>query len=305
MLSFPDEPAVPEGQRATGAMPLRYSDVSQDGRLKLEAIPHGFGPVLWQHLLQEHPAVSAARARGIMPILTRLTFEGGADPIQVTMPLTVHGSFQLAHTTDAHGAVDRLILTLWLDVFGERGRLYGPPPAGAGETVRVGRGHAVHVFTRPFAPPPDRKVLRFDLPGLPPVPPERHVWRAPEAILELPEGAEPLDAEPAPDPASLCFGVGHTDSNQHVSSFVYPRLFEDAALRRFAAYGNRTALLARHAEIGFRKPCLAGDRARVLVRAFRLGDALGATFAVVLEEGAPSPAQAQRPACYARMLFDT
>ena len=38
----------------------------------------------------------------------------------------------------------------------------------------------------------------------------------------------------------VVFGVVHTDSNHHVNSLVYFRLFEEAALRRFAQLGAAT-----------------------------------------------------------------
>ena len=65
----------------------------------------------------------------------------------------------------------------------------------------------------------------------------------------------------------------HTDSNQHVNSLVYPRLFEEAAVTR-AVDRERTRaapgtdlrsqlLLARTFELRYRKPFFAGDRATI------------------------------------------
>src|SRR5258705_9749410 len=108
--------------------------------------------------------------------------------------------------------------------------------------IEVGRCYVEHVFPKLFAPKAERKVLRLDVPGAPAVPATRHVWVPPAALLELPEGATALDAELVADPAPAAFGLMHSDSNQHVNSLVYPRLFEDAALRRLAVHGVPTAL---------------------------------------------------------------
>lgn len=300
MRDFPKEPDLPESEQTTGSMNLRYEDVSQDGRLMLEALTHGFGPTLWtKHATSSGVGVGAMIAQGVLPILTGLILEGGPGPIGLRHPLALRGSDRLAHTVDAAGEIDRLMLLGWVTATGRRARAYGPPPPGAGEPVPVGRAFAEHVFTRLFAAPADRKVRRFEgIEGFPPVPPDRYEWCPPEALLDLPEGAEPLEPAPAPDPAEVAFGVDHTDSNQHVNSLVYPRLFLDAALRRFAALGRPTALIAHRAEIAYRKPCFAGDRARLVLRAFALGERLGAVGAFISNAD-----PAARPSCTVRALF--
>src|SRR5262245_58386931 len=162
--AFPTPPDVPDEQRAAGQVPLRYEDVSQDGRVKLLALPHTIGAIVWQNALRPS-AVQRAQHSGIVPILTRFVMEGGGGPVSVRKPLDAAGRYQLAHTVDAAGAVNRLILNIWVDVHAPIGRTHGPHPPHAGEEVRVGRAFAEHVFTRPFGPPPLRKVLRFDFEG--------------------------------------------------------------------------------------------------------------------------------------------
>ncbi|WP_437676005.1 hypothetical protein [Sorangium sp. So ce131] len=306
MRYFPDEPSVPEHQQAAAVMHLRFEDVSQNGHVMLDALPYGLGPALWAKLIRTSPIAELASAQGVIPILTRCIIEGGEGPIAARDPLELRGLYQLAHTEDAAAEVSRLVLCMWLTATGRRGRTYGPPPPGAGEPIPVGRVFAEHVFTRPFAAPGDRKVLRFEHPGLPAVPPDRYTWRSPEALMGLPEGAEPLDAEPTLDPISVAFGLDHTDGNQHVNSLVYPRLFAEAALRQLAAYGRSTALLARKVEIAYRKPCFAGMRARILVRTFELGGALGALGAFVPDppEESAGGAPDARAYCYIRALFE-
>jgi hypothetical protein len=306
MCDFPDEPSVPEAHQATAVMHLRFEDVSQNGQVMLDALPHGLGPALWAKLMRTSPIAALMTAQGIIPILTRLIIEGGEGPIAAREPLHLQGLYQLAHTEDAASEVNRLILAMWLSATARRSRTYGPPPPGAGEPIRVGRVFAEHVFTRPFAEPGARKVLRFESPDLPAVPPERYAWRSPEALMGLPQEATPLDPEPTLDPISVAFGLDHTDANQHVNSLVYPRLFAEAALRRLAAHGRSTAVLARRVEVAYRKPCFAGTRARILVRTFALGDAVGALGAFVPDspEGTAGEASDARAYCYIRALFE-
>jgi hypothetical protein len=300
MIPFPVEPTVSDSQRARGAVPLRYEDIAQNGGLNVLALPNCLSP-LWHVLFSAHPAGVAARTMGVIPILARLILEGGEGPLGAGPPLQTQGAFELAHTVDAQGSVDRLLLNMWANGFGRRGRTHGPPPEGAGETVLAGRVFAEHVFTRLFAPASERKVLRFDLPGLPEIPETRHVWHPLEACAALPEGAVALDADFVTDPSPVAFGLAHTDSNQHVNSLVYPRLFEDAALRRFAAHGLPTAVLSRRVEVGFRKPCFAGERVRIVSRAFTLGERLGAVGMFVPDAPSEGPV---RPYCYLTTLFE-
>jgi hypothetical protein len=281
---FPDEPEVPAEQVGQGTSALRYEEVSQDGRFLLIGLPHVLGEVVWRQLLVNHPLGRVAHT-GVIPILTRFVLEGGEGPISVRHPLTSTGRYQLSHTVGEDGEVDRLMLNLWARSTAPRARMYGPPPAGEGETIPVGRVFAEHVFTRLFAPAGERKVVRFPVEGQP-VPAARWTWRPLEAATAPPERAEPLDEAELPDEATVAFGLAHTDSNQHVNSLVYPRLFQEAALRRFAARGRSTRVLPRRIEIAYRKPCFAGDRARITLRAFALPDGqLLATGAFVPEGG--------------------
>jgi hypothetical protein len=277
---------------------LRYEDISQDGRVKLLALPQTMGAIVWQHALRPS-AILAAQHSGIVPILTRFVMEGGGGPASVRKPLDAEGRYALYHTLDDAGAVNRLILNIWIDVSAPLGRTHGPPPPHAGECVRVGRCFAEHVFTRPFGDEHHRKVLRFDVEGLPPVPPARWTWQRPEEVLTVPAGARLLDPEPVADVVPYVFGLTHTDSNQHVNSLVYPRLFEEAALRRLAVHGQPLALLASFAEVAYRKPCFAGDRMRIFLRAFETGNAVVGAVGVFVSESDPQG----KPYCMVRMFF--
>jgi hypothetical protein len=287
IVSLP-EPEAADTPRASGPVHLRYEDVCQDGRVALSGLPHAIGEIVWRRLLKDHPLNTGLREHGVVPMLTRLMLVGTAETVSVRRPLEGRGTFELAHTTDSDGAVNRVLLRIWLSLHGARARSHGPPPPGAGEPVTVGRVFAEHVFTRPFGPPESRKVARMpDAFGFPDgVPPSRVAWRGAEELGRMPDGVVPLDAEPVLDPAGAVFGLSHTDTNQHVNSLVYPRLFEEAALRRFAALGCGSRLLARAAEVAFRKPFFVGDRARIVLRAYRRGDRLGAVGSFLPETGA-------------------
>jgi hypothetical protein len=282
MSCIPQEPDVPPPQRAQGKLTLRYEDVTQDGRVALTALPFSLG-VVWREIGQRAFARELQDA-GIVPLLSRLCIAGGPGTVSVMEPLEARGSLQLAHAVGPTGEVDRILLLMWTTVTGRRGRTHGPPPDDAGETVEVGRVFAEHVFTRPFAPPDRRKVLRLGAAGLPDVPPARWQWHPPSTLLELPSGATALDAAPTPDDTAVVFGLDHTDSNQHVNSLVYPRLLVEATLRRLAAHGERRLLLARQVELAYRKPSFAGDTVRFAVRAFANADGPGAV-AVLSPEG--------------------
>ncbi len=252
---FPPPPEVPEEDRATAPMFLRYEDVAQDARVRLEALPPGLGEVVWRGIVAKRLDPAEMIASGIIPILTRFVIEATDAPMAVGK-LVGHGRMQLAHSVDA-GAVDRLFFNGWVELEGRRGRTNLPPPEGAGEVATVGRIFAEHVFTRPWGPPETRKVRA--LKGQ--VPPARWDFRPLSAAAEPPPFAKYFDQGHVSEP--FVFGLAHTDSNQHVNSLVYLRLFEEAVVRRLAALGRSPLVLARWIEIGYRKPCFGGDRVAV------------------------------------------
>ncbi len=298
---LPDEPTVPDDLRASADIELRYEDIAQDGRVMLLAMPHTVGMVVWRNLLEKHQGARAAMRAGMIPVLTRLVAEGTDTTLSVRKPTHFTGCYQLAHSVDAAGEVNRLVLNIWTRGEGTIGRTYGPPPANAGQQAPIGRVFAEHVFTRLFAPPAERKVLRIDVPGMPPVPPDRYDWQPHEALLEPPPGATLLDDALVPDDVAMSFGLTHTDSNQHVNSLVYPSLFEEAALRRFGARGKSTAVLARTLEVAYRKPFFAGQRARIVLRAYEYEGKLGAAGAYLPEPADVS--QVGRAHAFLRMTF--
>ena len=292
-IKAPEAPA--DSPSAKARVFLRYEDITQDGRLLLEVLPNAIGASVWEMQLEKDPFVRECMRRGIVPMLSRFVLEGEPGPFSVMKPLECEGRYALARALNEAGEVERIIVNMWAELRGPIGRTRPPRPDDAGTIAPAGRVFAEHVFTRPFGPPAQRRVTSLDdVPGAPTSLP-RYVLRPFERMLDLPAGATALDDLGAEGEPAI-FGVMHTDSNQHVNSLVYLRLFEEAALRRFAALGKREPVLSRKLEIAYRKPCFAGERVRVEIRSFELGGQLGVVGQLVPEtQGSPH--------CAVRVLF--
>lgn len=294
-------PPVPKDTpRATARVHLRFEDVTQDGRLVLEALPNALGPTVWRGILAHDPSSAASFAAGIVPILSRFVLEGAPGPFSANAPIEGEGTCQLARTEDG-----RYVLDMWAELSGTIGRTYGSTER-AGERALAGRVWAEHVLTRPFAAPGERRVTSLDFPGAPVVTATRPPSPAYDAIASLPAGATPLEPARRVDPVPVTFGLVHTDSNMHVNSLVYLRVFEEAALRRFAALGKGSVVLGRTLDIAYRKPCFAGQTMYVVEQAFAMDGKLGVAAALVDENEAKSEELLARakPHAYARLTFE-
>ncbi|HEX4515323.1 MAG TPA: acyl-CoA thioesterase [Polyangiaceae bacterium] len=267
-------PPTPQVDGANARVHLRYEDVSQDGRLLLEVLPNALGAAVWGAQLAKDSIAKTCMEQGVIPILTRFVIEGAPGPFGVMTPLAVTGRFALEQGDE------RVYLNMWADLTGPIARTYPPQPDNAGTIASAGRIFGEHVFTRLFAPPGERRVKKLDVPD--PLP--EYAARSFASMLDVPAGVRALEAF-SPDDSPVTFGLVHTDSNHHVNSLVYIRLFEEAALRRLAKLGHTGPLLARRLEIAYRKPSFAGDRARMHVRAVEVEGRLG-VIAVLAKEGA-------------------
>ncbi len=249
---------------ARGRLGLRYEDISQEGVLRLETLAAALG-VVWRGALAEHPLVAACLREAVLPILTELELVGTPGPFAVDSTIDAVGRAELSHVPGPDGRPSRILLDIVAELEGEIGRTNLPPPANAGARAPAGRVFARHVFTRPFAPPGARRVLALPEPGDEgrPVPPAIAAWEEPDVFGGAPPGAAPI--APPEAVGDVVFGYLHTDSNQHVNSLVYPRLFEEAALRRLRAAGRSPQLHAAAVRVGFRKPSFVGDAARIVV----------------------------------------
>jgi len=264
----------------TGQLPLRFEDVAMDGRIRLEALAASLG-LIWRDELVRHPLYPWAQAQGIIPITTRFVFEGGDGPFAIENPMEAAGSWEVQRTLDASGATQYFLLTLRTELHAPIGRTNLPPPDHAGVRARVGSVIAEHVFTRPFEEGPKRRVTELsDFGATAPIVP----WAEPRALLELPPGAKPLGPL-ARTGFSHVFGLAHTDSNQHVNSLVYPRLFEEAALKAL----GRGDLLSRRLDVRYRKPSFAGDALEIVLQPYEREGRQGAAGAFV-EPGAEAKA---------------
>jgi hypothetical protein len=286
LFSAPPMPAFPSGQAATTPGYLRYEDVTQDGRLIPLACPSALAG-LWRSSLTVHVGHKNAIKTGVLPLLTRMTIETLDQKIRVDKEIATRSGFELSRATDG----SRLFMNVWAEIQGSAGRI--GPNATAGELAIAGRLFAEHTFTRPFGPPDQRKVTRLNVEGYP-EPETVYAQPAPASAQEPPEGGRWLD-DLAPDSIDYCFTLDNTDSNQHVNSIAYIRLYIDAAQRRLAAAGHAGKIRSRAVDIAYRKPSFAGDRVRSHVRLFSYEDGVGAAGYIAGDDG--------KPRCYVRVAF--
>lgn len=294
----PEAPAdLPPAQRGHGDLSTRYEDIAEDGRMGLRPLSHALGAALWRDVLGKHPLTRTLGKDDVIPILSRLVIECGGGPISVRGSVHCEGAFALARAVDGRGE-PRFRLDMWATISGKRDRTWGPKIPGAGEPMPIGALYCEHVLTRPFGAPERRKVVA--LPDDLGTTVRSTEWHEPRALLALPQGARFLDEGFVLDEGRTVFGLGHTDSNQHVNSLVYPLLVEEAALRRLDAAGLSTRRFASFVELRFRKPAFAGDRVRVVSRLYQRGDRQGVVAAIVDAEDARAEAPASART-YARL----
>lgn len=290
MFPTPAQPSFPPEASATTSMYLRYEDVTQDGRLIPIAAPAGLAG-LWRDVLVDHPGQRAALQQGVLPILTRLTVHTFDRAIRVDRPIEARNGFALAHDRSGD-EVSRLFMNVWCELSGVGGRLGRTDTAG--EPTLAGTVFAEHTFTRPLAPPDQRRVTKLAVEGFPEVPELRYAQPPPASAGEAPEGARYLE-DLTPDTTTYVFTLDQTDSNQHVNSLVYVRLFIEAVNRRLAAHGRPLRTRATALDVGYRKPCFAGDQVRAHLRLYQHGETLGAAGQVIGED--------DKPRCYVRVAL--
>lgn len=290
LVSLPPPPH--DSPRGHARIPHRYEDVAQDGRLLLELASRGIGEVVWQQLIANLPNRDTFRETGIVPILTRMMIVGGEGPFSVNAAIEGQGTYAIARTGSSRVYVD-----MWATLTARHGSTWDTTPDRGGAPVTALATFAEHVMTKLFAPPSERRVT--SLPGVE-VPERDFTLVDLQHELAPPPNAELLDAALRPDPQPFVFGLRHTDSNQHVNSLVYPRLFEEAVLRRLHEHGRSTTLLATEVDCAYRKPCFAGDAVRYWLQAFVLDGQPGAV-GVLLPDGA-SPESA-KPNTFVRILM--
>jgi hypothetical protein len=305
-ITFPEPPDVGGIQIGHGQTRLRFEDVAQDGRLRLEGIWPAIGPILWGKM-DVADALLRLGADGVRAVLTYVQLEGGEDPVSVRAFCEQEVRWRLGRSVDEFGRTSRVLFDTWLVSSAPRGVPGNPAldPAGA-ERVRVARAYGQHVFTRPAAPAGQHRVTQIDDPLLAELPVVTTEYRDPRALLAIPAGATPVDPAPRVDAAPTVFGLCHTDGNQHVNFLAYPRLAEEAALRRFVQLGRDARRLARRAEVSYRKPSFAGDVVRIVMQAFEAGGEVGVVAAFVPDGGVQDYgdlSEIERPLAVVRVGF--
>lgn len=292
-FQHPPMPAFDPEQAATFQAFLRYEDVAQDGRIMPIALPPAMSG-LWQAAIVNSKGSRSSIAKGIIPILTRITMHSTNNAIRVDRPVTCRAGYQLAHSRQGD-EVNRIFMNVWCEVAGIGGRI-GPRQQAGGEAAAAGVLFAEHTYTRPLAPPEQRRVTRLDADGYPDIPPVHYDAPAPETAQQAPAGAKwltPLE----PDLSPVIFTLDQTDSNQHVNSLVYIRVFLDAAQRRLGLTGQPLKVGSRAIDIAYRKPCFAGDSVRAHVRLFELDGQPGAAGFIAGDDG--------KPRCFVRVCYST
>ena len=255
---IPPLPPAKSGGQDGGSAVLtpRYEDVAQDGRMQLNGLLPGMGQAVWHGLLSKVPGWRTLRKQGISPIFHRLVAEGEDRGCSAHVPMHVKGSYRLAHEKDG----ERIFLLMWLDTYAPVGLTHQKTPGPDAPRELVGRMWAEHIFTKPFAPAGQRRVTKLEGEGLPAIPEDEHVFEDAEDLLR--------EAGPLEDLTDFVFTKMHTDSNQHVNSLVYQKVFEE----HFAAHLFRTGvpnsvnLLSRSLDIRWRKPFFLGEVAKIKYR---------------------------------------
>lgn len=301
MTKIPAAPA--DALRARANVPIRFEDITQDGRFVLEALPNAIGPAIWLGILTKDPAFRALLKSGVLPMLTRFVLEGTPGPFSTSAEVEAEGACRIVRTEE--GSEVRFVLDIWADLYAPLGRTYGTA-ARQGERALAGRVMAEQMFTRPFAPPGQRRVTSLDFEGAPEVRASRPASPSPRVVASVPDGARALEDRARVDPTPISFGIVHTDSNMHVNSLAYLRMFEEAAMRRFVELGRSSSWLGRSLEIVYRKPCFAGQTMQVVGQAFEMDGRMGfaATFIDARDTASAETLSQAKPHTYVRMLFD-
>ena len=301
-IPMPPIPAMPpNGPRATGRVSLRFEDVTQDGRLVLEALPTALGPTVWRGLLEKAPGFRACYENGVFPILSRLRARGDAGgPSRPTAAVEAEGSYRLARADDG-----RFVLEVWVDLYAPSARPTARParrregrsPAGSSpsKSSRARLRRPVSGGSRrsisPGAPGGDRDA---------PVAAAVRVGRQP-----------PGRRDPARGRAARRSGADRvralSHGQQHARQFAgVPARARGGGLASVRRARAGLVVLGRDIDIAYRKPCFAGQTMRVVQQAFEAPGKLGVCASLVdaaaLVGGAATPDA--RPHVFARMTFE-
>lgn len=218
-------------------------------------------------------ALSRMRDRGISRVIYFADFR------QHDLPLVAGGAIRTEHTLKMHhvqeeddgatpsnrAAVKRL---LWHSVNRIHAQVQpqevsGELPSGSASTGSlrpVGESHAIHILTRPTAPPGERAVVD--------VPEELqwllvHPWCSPlptaNDLIDGPEGCQAASRAYEHSENAL-WGLPNTDIKQHVNVLEYIMSMENQVTQHLHGAGFDVRVYGiRRLQMLFRKPFFAGD----------------------------------------------
>jgi hypothetical protein len=272
LLDYPREPD--DGDLAEDSAALRYDDLIQDGRIRLESAWRPTGRALWSH--PSLAKIFRSMGPSVTNVLSRVSLYATDAVLAPRAPVTTTIRYRFEHTLDSAGKVARLLFSTWLTARAQ---------TKDGTQTLAARAYGQRVFTDLAAPPGKHLVTSLSGFGETGIPEQRGVWTPVTSLFELPHGAVAIDPAPRLDPGRVVFGLSHTDLNQHVNFNMYLRAIEQAALARFHDLGRGAKVVSRAAELGYRKPSFAGEVVRIVVRAFELGGDVGVVAAVVDDDG--------------------
>ena len=261
-------------------------------------------PILWGGKIPGLlPFMLAARDDGVRAVLTRVFLDGGVGPMSALEPVETEVRTELARNLDDAGNIRRLLLNTWLVSKAALGKRGDPSVPGSGAPQLISRAFGQHVMTRPLAPPGQHRVDSLKMDGESYIPESVGEYFPSEDSVAIPAGSELIEAEPREDVVPVVFGLTHTDPNQHVNFLAYANIVEVVALRRLHELGFDGMFLARKMELGYRKPCFAGEVLRVVMQTFRYHGDLG--VAVAITDAAPGTGfgTPREIRCAARVVF--
>ena len=245
--------------RGRGPLSMRYRDFGQDRRIQLAGIPVCIGEVGWRVVLARHDMVQRLAADGAATVISRLSLRAAPGPVTIASRLEAD-----VVVGPAHDETGRVYLNMWARL------------EDAKTGIAAGTMFAEHVITRFHG---ERLVTAIE--GLDTS--ARWVRQPALALLDAPTDWTPV-GDAGVDPNEVVFGLDHTDGNRHVNTLVFPRLAVDAGHRLLADHGP---LRAEGIEIGYRKPCFAGERMRIALRPYRTPTGFGVL--AHLTDGSPRP----------------
>lgn len=303
-LEFPPIPEVPETFRGVGKTRPRYEDICQDGRLRIQGAWAPIGPILWGGKIPGLlPFMLASRDDGVRSVLTRVFLDGGVGPMSAMSPVETEVRTELARNLDDEGNLRRLLLNTWLVSKAPLGKHGDPSVPASGEPRIISRAYGQHVMTRPAAPAGKHHVTALKMNGEDYLPEPVGEYFPPEGAVEIPSGATLIETDPRDDVVPVVFGLTHTDPNQHVNFLAYANIVESVALRRLHELGFDALFLAKKMELGYRKPCFAGQTCSVVMQAFRYEGDLGVAVAITDAPPGTGFGTPREIRCAARVIF--